>query len=668
MRTQVRTWLGTIVVLMATVLAVRPGAAQEGPAPIYAAVHADTVVLFVTLPPDRHDGFVVYRSTPAGTPQRLEPVVRPAQNPAVFVGRLGREAGRVKARLGVDSDLALFRSMQTDPFTAFAAGVLYPSVGRALGRVFRDGTAESGATYEYRVVYLDGEEETDETRTVRVTVEPHTVPPSTGLEADADPTRVRLTWDYPEHSGAPDDPFFAFRIERAAGDGPFEGVNEQPVARNDAAETLSWVDRSVRPGVSYRYRVRAVDFTGRPGPASAPVATTAVDDAPPRSPLDIVTTPGEGEVRIDWRVAPQARVAGYHVERSEGLSEPFTRLTADTLIPVDRPSWLDTTVVSADQVFYRVVAVDTAGVESQPSNPIAAVPSDTTPPEAPGGLSLATEARTLQLAWAPSSSADVDGYHVFRGETRDRLVRVTQKPIEDTTFVDPGVPEEGGLHPGRRYHVSVLTVDRAGNASGGVQDSITVPDDQPPEPPTALRATSHHGRWVQLRWSASPTGDVASYVLRRIAGVDSTGLGTRTADAASAVRDTTVSTGTTYVYELTAVDSAGNRSGPAVDTLVFADPTPPPPPRHVSVVRTEAGVEVRWERVVSRDLAGYRVYRAVIPTGAYAPVSDMIAADAERVFVDTGADGRHYYRVRAVDRSGNVSRPTEPRRASGGGR
>jgi hypothetical protein len=104
-----------------------------------------------------------------------------------------------------------------------------------------------------------------------------------------------------------------------------------------------------------------------------------------------------------------------------------------------------------------------------------------------------------------------------------------------------------------------------------------------------------------------------------------------------------------------------------VDTLDFHDPSPPPPPRHVAVRAVEAGVEVRWERVASDDLAGYRVYRARTPTGVYEPISELIPADADRVFVDAGADGLHYYRVRAVDVSGNESRPTEPRRVPGAG-
>lgn len=654
------------VTLVATAPAA-PVSAQDGPPPVYTAVHGSTVTLFVTQPPRRHGGFVVYRASPGGSSERLDaPPVRPAPTPAAFAARLGPTADLVMDRLDVDGEVQLYRRIHGDPFTAYATGLLYPRAGEALGRVFTDSTAEPGATYDYRMVFLDvAGEETDETRTVRVRVAPRDVPAPSGLTVDEAPYRMTLAWDYPPHSGDPEDAVFAFRVERARGDGAFEPVSHQPVARNDAGG-LEWVDREVQPGASYRYRVRPVDFTGWAGPASGVATGTAADRSPPRPPLDVATTPGEGRVRVDWRVSPQARVVGYHVERSEGLSEPFGRLT-DTLVPLERPTYLDSTVVGARQYFYRVIAVDTAGVESRPGNPIGAVPTDTTPPEAPGGLGLTTEARTLRVAWQPSSSGDVTGYHVFRGEEADRLVRVTEEPVEDTMFVDSGVPEEGGLHPGRRYHVSVLAVDRSGNASDGARDSVTIPDNVAPMAPTALQATSHHGRWVQLRWSASPTRDVARYALRRAGQGDTVAIGERSAGDAYALRDTTARTGSTYVYALAAIDSAGNESDAAVDTLAFGDPTPPPPPRHVAVRVADEGVEVRWERVVSRDLAGYRVFRATVPTGVYEPVSGHIPAGDERVFVDADADGTHYYRVRAVDTSGNRSAPTDPRRPTGEG-
>ena len=337
-------------------LGAHPAAGQvpEGPAPIYTAVHGDTVVLYVTQPPPAHDGFVVYRSGAGEAQRQLTTVpVRPAPNAAAFASRLGPTTDLLMARLGVDTELALFRLLQADPFSAYVTGLIYPEAGRALGRVYRDTSARAGATYRYRLVYLDADgEETDEVRTVQVAVEPRSVAPPTGVGLDAGPARVRVAWEYPEHSGEPDDAVFSFHVERAEGTGPFRVASAQPIARNDVG-TLEWVDRSVQPGAAYRYRVRPVDLAGRLGPASETVSAAAVDDAPPRRPLDVVTTPGEGRVRVDWRVAPQARVEGYHVERSTGLSEPFTRLTTDALIPVASPTYVDSTVIGARQYFYR---------------------------------------------------------------------------------------------------------------------------------------------------------------------------------------------------------------------------------------------------------------------------------------------------------------------------
>ncbi len=89
------------------------------------------------------------------------------------------------------------------------------------------------------------------------------------------------------------------------------------------------------------------------------------------------------------------------------------------------------------------------------------------------------------------------------------------------------------------------------------------------------------------------------------------------------------------------------------DSVTFRDFTPPPAPRAASARLVAGTVEVRWERVVASELAGYNVYRATLPTGVYTrltpvPLTGLAFADS------TGRAGL-FYRVRAVDRSGNES-------------
>lgn len=79
----------------------------------------------------------------------------------------------------------------------------------------------------------------------------------------------------------------------------------------------------------------------------------------------------------------------------------------------------------------------------------------------------------------------------------------------------------------------------------------------------------------------------------------------------------------------------------------------------------EGGVAVRWERVVDDELIGYRVYRSTIPTGVFTPVSEVIPPTGALEFIDRDGSPAYYYQVRAVDRSGNESRPSEAVQAGG---
>jgi fibronectin type 3 domain-containing protein len=118
-------------------------------------------------------------------------------------------------------------------------------------------------------------------------------------------------------------------------------------------------------------------------------------------------------------------------------------------------------------------------------------------------------------------------------------------------------------------------------------------------------------------------------------------------------RDTTAIKGRVAQWRVIAVDSVGNRSTPASDTLTFRDLTRPPAPRRATAVRTAGVTTVRWERVVSRDLRGYVVYRADRTDGPRTKLTPAPLTMLE--FIDrSGTPGARYV-VRAIDASGNES-------------
>jgi fibronectin type 3 domain-containing protein len=237
------------------------------------------------------------------------------------------------------------------------------------------------------------------------------------------------------------------------------------------------------------------------------------------------------------------------------------------------------------------------------------------------------------------------------------------QPVTGTEFVDSGYAG-AGLVPGGHYALRVSAVDRSYNESAPVQADATIPDDDPPAAPTGFHARNAAGRWVALDWSASPALDVRRYALTRAeSGSAPVEVGQYAADAAAGARDTAALHGHRYVYRLEAVDSAGNRGPAAEDTLDFRDLVAPPAPRATAARLTPRGIEVSWERVVEGELAGYNVYRAALPTGAFVRVTSS-PVTAQR-FVDPGGRPELYYVVRAVDRSANESKPSPAARAAG---
>lgn len=637
-----------------------PAAAQQ-PASPWLVVSGDTVFVQVMAPPATNYGFVVDRTGPDGVVERITPQpVVPIRQPAEAAALLSEDLPRLMRMADAASEFQLLRRLESDAFVGGAASMLYRSAALVLGRLHVDTTAAPGAEYEYRVTFLDASgAETGAVQTARVTVTD--VPPSapSDVTGTAGNGEVRLSWSYPVFQADGNDDFVvAFHIYRSVGpDQPLEPITDIPLLRQ-ADGLHDFVDRGLRNDVEHRYQIRAVDITGRLSEPGAAVTVRPFDDSPPLAPEDLVTEPGDGLVRLAWRISPELNVVGYHVERSTGIDQPFARVSEE-LIPVETPIWTDESVQGGTQYFYRIVAVNSEGRESQPGNAISAVPLDETPPEPPVEVSAVIDDRRLLVRWEPSPSDDVLGYHVYRGDAPDRTSRLTTRPIPETEYLDVGF-DERGLNPGGRYVVRVSAVDHAFNESDYVEIEARIPDNEPPAPPTALQLRDVEGRAVEITWSPGGSLDVEEYRLTRtVAGSpDIVEVGVVPAGARLRLEDRSVETGVEYGYHLVAVDSAGNLSEPAEAALHVARVEPPPAPRRAFAEASDDGVVVRWERVVDRELVGYRVYRAGLATGIYEPVSGLIAPDSEQMFTDSGGGPQHFYTVRAVDRSGNESRPS----------
>jgi outer membrane biosynthesis protein TonB len=156
---------------------------------------------------------------------------------------------------------------------------------------------------------------------------------------------------------------------------------KSPNASTDAGGTL---DPTAQMGDTYRYtaqRVRSVSLSGHAlelrGPASSPVTLLMRNTFPPRAPSGLEAVPGgataaDRSIDLSWTPNTDPDLAGYIVYRQEIDTNGVAAATATRLnpTPVVGPAYRDQTAVAGRRYAYRVTAIDTAGNESAPSDPV----------------------------------------------------------------------------------------------------------------------------------------------------------------------------------------------------------------------------------------------------------------------------------------------------------
>lgn len=122
--------------------------------------------------------------------------------------------------------------------------------------------------------------------------------------------------------------------------------------------------------------------------------------------------------------------------------------------------------------------------------------------------------------------------------------------------------------------------------------------------------------------------------------------------------DETVVIGRDYYYSVVDVDIAGNESDKdPILKITPKDNTPPAIPYKVEAKSSSSGNIITWEKVIDTDLSGYFIYRSIIADSLFTRLSEILIPPDTGYYVDNTAlpNTQYYYRVTAIDRSGNES-------------
>lgn len=145
-------------------------------------------------------------------------------------------------------------------------------------------------------------------------------------------------------------------------------IQGRPLALLPGADTVSYVDTTAQFGQSYIYAVTAVSEREPfiESVVQREQEVRYVDRFPPTSPSELVALAEVARVRLVWKAAETADLAGYNVYRRAADATSFEKITAQ---PLPNPEFADGSVASGRVYIYRVTAVDTTGNESAPSGP-----------------------------------------------------------------------------------------------------------------------------------------------------------------------------------------------------------------------------------------------------------------------------------------------------------
>ncbi len=296
-------------------------------------------------------------------------------------------------------------------------------------------------------------------------------------------------------------------------------------------------------------------------------STFSGDTSPPTAPTGLTGTPVSGsQIDLSWTASTDdVGVTGYRVVRD---GSPVADVAGTTFSDTTGPGETHT---------YEVRAYDAAGNVSAPSNSVTVSSSDTTPPTAPPALTATAVSGTrVDLSWTASTdNVAVDHYQIVRGGTKLADTVGAGTTYSDTTVVGTTT-----------YSYTVKAVDAAGNVSApSPASTVTTPDGTPPTAPTNLIASAVAPNNVQLSWGASSDNvGVTGYRVYRD--------GAKIADVTSRLyTDQSTQPATTYVYTVTAVDTAGNESAPSAARSVKTpgDTSAPSKPSNLSGERRGAG-------------------------------------------------------------------------------
>ncbi|MEO0108640.1 MAG: hypothetical protein ABIK62_05650, partial [candidate division WOR-3 bacterium] len=632
---------------------------QQPNAPPYLLIPDQNMVyVMLAAVPRELEGFTVSRRDPGSTEFKLltPQAVSPVQDPMQARALLGEaEYAWLSSVLETENEFALLQRLKSDRGAGGALSLVSQRVALVTGRLFIDTLVQTGRRYVYRITFLDYRGRTLATHDREVTVTVHSPPRLgiSGLVAEPGDSIVKLRWYYPPWRGDESDitvGFYVFRRE----EGETEFTKLTPRGYLRTSDSMLYQDEAVVNDQTYEYCLSSFDIIGAESPRSAIVRAMPQDTMGPKPPIQVECTNLVDRVHVTWQpVQDLGKLSGFNVYRAYTLLGKYQKLNPE-LIPASIQTFNDDSAIGGKLQVYRVSAVDRKGREGRLSVAGFGNPTDLTAPPPPGGLAARAENRMVKISWTPTETRDLAGYYVYRSLSKSGFLRLggPRIPSEQHELVDSG-PGGKGLLPGTTYYYTVAQIDLAGNEGIAETVGITIPDDDPPLPPSHIGWRMTNEGIPHISWVTSLSRDLARYRVLRFGPDRDTTVVCEVGPETYECFDSTAQKGQKYSYLVVAIDRAGNQSRTKTCEAVPRDIYAPAAPRDLKLAydRVKRQVTLTWRPVVANDLVGYNVYRSDRSDGTYTRLGPAGSfTTGQTAYTDSNLVGgsTFFYKVSAV--------------------
>ncbi|MDZ7659251.1 hypothetical protein [Fodinibius sp.] len=637
------------------------------------AVQGDSVYIYHIRSIQPGQGFNIYRKDEgeSGFTKLNDAPIRGITYAAELPSVLGLDIyNQIQRNIDAESEKDMFFTLRSNSVAGRLYTFVYPEVAQALGRLYIDSTVEVGERVTYKIEFVNdlGEPQGDPI-IQEFNINRYIPEPPENLTVKNEGYSVTVKWEYPK-MGADDDKVIRFNLYRQYPETEqVELINDDIIIRRSNISSYQERFQTEELGREMRYFISAIDITGQPGPPSEKVTHYIKDDIPPSVVSPVNAEYIDNKIEITWPVSPETDLEGYYVYKSQDIRQGYKKLNSVPVAPLET-IFRDSSITEGNRYFYKITAVDNAGNESPKSAAAMRHIADSEAPVTPSDLELSvTDDKRIRLDWNLSPRAeDLSRFIVLRSrlgtDNSESYTQLTGRGFIQNTFEDVGEADQG-FAEGAFYRYGIVAADSSRNFSDTTFAKIQVPDLTPPQKPSFVRADNDDGIRVNVSWNNTGSGDAVGYIAYRQPLDSSVTKIKELPISENSFRHEKVTIGKKYRYGISVVDSVGNESEPAFsDTVLVRDYDPPRSVRNVTVNSTESnedGYRINWEPVVAQDLMGYKVYYSNISTGVYKPVTDNTIDETS--FKDSNGEVGRWYRVVAVDVSGNESKPSNPVKA-----